>query len=178
MPKPKKRRGIRIVLYIIVALAALGALVYGLRYRILEWYLDGYKPARETVVLEMTARAKAVIEKELHMTIPQSILSFLTGRRSEDARERDAIKDVTSFAEFSFKNRWLRFIDVHGEIAIQGFNLEGADMALEWRRGTPEVLASFRVNIIKGLATGMRVNENCSFFAELKSYVETRAREN
>ncbi len=179
MSKSKNRVMFRIAIYIVIGLLALGTLAYALRFRILEWYLDGNKWARETVIIEITARAKVVIEKDIHMTLPQSIFSFLSGRRDQDSRVRDAIKDVISFSELAFKNRWLKFTNVHGELYLNGYDLKGDVMALEWhRQGPVDVLASFKVNFLKREPKDMRVNEKSSFFAELTDYVSKRARAN
>lgn len=177
----RSRRSVlaRVAAYLILVLLFLGGLAYSQRFRIVEWYLDGNRNAREIVIREIVRRSEPSVEKGVRMTIPQTIFSFLAGRRNEEQRERDALKDVRAFSETCFKERWLRFKDIHGQDAVGGFSTRGAEIAVEWRKGPAvEVLASFRVHILKGKATDMRVNERCSFFTELRHYVKERAKKN
>jgi hypothetical protein len=179
MARSKRNLLARLAVYSVLALLFLGGLAYSLRFKIVEWYLNGDRKAQEIVISEIARRAVPAIEKGIHMTVPQSIFSFLTGRRSEEQRERDALKDVRAFSEMCFRRHWLRFVDVHGLRSVGAFRTEGSDLAVEWRReGTVEVLASFRVAILKGQAGGLRVNAKCPFFAELDRYVAQRARKN
>ncbi len=179
MARSKRSVLARVAAYLILALLFLGGLAYSQRFRIVEWYLDGNRNAREIVIREIVRRSQPSVEKGVHMTIPQTIFSFLAGRRNEEQRERDALRDVRTFSEMCFRERWLRFIDIHGQAAVGGFATRGADIAVEWRKGgAVEALASFRVHILKGKASDMRVNEKCTFFAELRHYVRQRAKEN
>lgn len=179
MAKTRRHILTKAAAYLILAVLFLGGLAYLLRYRIVGWYLDGNRSARETVISEVVRRSEPSVEKGVKMTIPQTIFSFLAGRRSEDQRESDALKDVRAFTELSFRRRWLRFKDIHGLASVGGFNTLGADIGVEWCRSEAvDVLASFRVNVLKGKASEMRVNTKCGFFVELRRYVGQRAREN
>lgn len=169
----------RIVLVLFFVLLACAGLGYYLRFTLVAWYLDGSRQVEATVMSEITNKAPAVIERELHMTIPQSILSFFAGKRGEEARERDALKDTEAFTELAFKNRWLRFRNVHRQTSIKGFALRGSDVALAWVRGGGEdVLAAFHVHLWKRKASGFLLNEQSGFFTDLTQYVEARAKKN
>jgi hypothetical protein len=169
----------KIALAFFLILLAFAGLAYAFRFTIAAWYLNGSRQAGAMVVSTVADKAPPVIEQELHMTIPQSILSFFMGRRGEETRERDALKDAETFTEQAFKNHWLRFRDVHGRGSIKGFDLGGSDVALMWvRAGDEDVLAAFHVDLWKKKASGIRVNEKSGFFAELTQYVSRRARKN
>ncbi len=177
MARTRRSVLVRVAAYLILALLFFGGLAYSLRYRIVEWYLDGNRRAREIVITEIVRRSEASVEKRVRMTLPQTIFSFLTGRRNEEQRERDALKDVRAFTEMCFRERRLRFRDIHDRATVGAFSTKGADIAVEWLKGeTVEVLASFRVHILKGKVSDMRVNQKCPFFTELKRYVVKRAK--
>ncbi len=177
--RASKRSPIRIILFVLAGIIVLFVLAYGLRFKIAAWYIDGKSAVREVVVSEIAKRAEPDIERGLHMTIPQTVFSFLTGRRSEGQRERDALKDVIAFSETAFKNHWLRFRDVHDLSALNGFDLRGSELAVIWvRGGASDPLGGFRVDFAKGRGTDLLVNKKCAFFAELKRYVKERAGKN
>jgi hypothetical protein len=99
--------------------------------------------------------------------------------RSEKTRRTDALADVRTFVELGFKNHWLRFKDVHNLSSINSFPLNGFEFALDWNRGnTEEVLAAFNISFLKRKIDKMQVNDNCSFFTELRDYVTKKAKEN
>jgi hypothetical protein len=102
----------------------------------------------------------------------------VTGNRSEKERQRNAPADIRAFVELGFKNGRLRFKYVHDVNSIDSFSLKGFEYALDWSRGdTEEVLVAFNISCLQRKVVKMQVNENCSFFTELKSYVETKAKE-
>jgi hypothetical protein len=73
----------------------------------------------------------------------------------------------------------LKFKDVHNLGSVNGFDLHGFDFALGWNRGnTDEVLAAFNVNFLKRKPGKMHVNQRCSFFTELRLYIEKKAKKN
>jgi len=50
---------------------------------------------------------------------------------------------------------------------------------LTWIQGNKhKVLTAFNVNFLKREIGKMQLNENCSFFTELRFYVEKKAKEN
>ena len=103
----------------------------------------------------------------------------MAGKRNENERQTDALKDVRKFGELGFENHWLKFKDVHNLGSMNGFNPHGFGFALDWIRGnTEEVLAAFNVNFLKTKVSKMQINDYCSFFTELKLYVEKKAEEN
>ena len=158
---------------------ALGSLIFLMRYDMVVWYLAGNKKAQERVILQMLENARLIIARDLKMTLPEKILSTLAGKRNEKERQADALQDVRKFGELGFKNHWLKFKNVHNLGSINGFKLDGFSFALGWKRGhTDEVLAAFNVNFIKREVGQMQINHNCSFFTELKLYIEKRAKEN
>jgi hypothetical protein len=113
------------------------------------------------------------------MTLPENIYVLVSGDRNEKERRIDALKDVRTFIESGFKNHWLRFKDVHNLSSINSCPLNGFEFALDWNRGnTEEVLVAFNISFLKRKVDKMQVNDNCSFFKELKSYVKTKAKEN
>jgi hypothetical protein len=129
------------------------------------------------VIIEMLKQAKPIIERELNMTYPEKFLSLSTGNRSEKDRRTDALEDVRTFIELGFKNNWLRFKDVHDLNSINDFPLNGFDFALVWKGGDKEeVLVAFNISCLKRKVCKMQVNDNCSFFKQLKVYVTTKAK--
>jgi hypothetical protein len=158
---------------------AVGLLAYSKRHTIIIWHLQEDKDTQEMVIIEMLKRAKPIIERELNMTLPENIYVLVSGDRNEKGRRIDALKDVRTFIESGFKNHWLRFKDVHNLSSINSCPLNGFEFALDWNRGnTEEVLVAFNISFLKRKVDKMQVNDNCSFFKELKSYVETKAKEN
>jgi hypothetical protein len=158
---------------------AVGLLAYSKRHTIIIWHLQEDKDTQEMVIIEMLKRAKPIIERELNMTLPENIYVLVSGDRNEKERRIDALKDVRTFIESGFKNHWLRFKDVHNLSSINSCPLNGFEFALDWNRGnTEEVLVAFNISFLKRKVDKMQVNDNCSFFKELKSYVETKAKEN
>jgi hypothetical protein len=103
----------------------------------------------------------------------------MAGKRNEEERQADALKDVRKFGELSFENHWLKFKDVHNVDSLHGFDLHGFSFALEWTRGNmDEVLAAFNVHFLKREVGKMQINQQCGFFTELRLYIEKKARKN
>jgi len=175
----RKRVWRKIVVVLIAVVVSISALIYWQRYQITVWLLEGNKKVQEMVILQMLENARPIIERELKMTLPQKISSTLAGKRNEKQRQTDALEDVRKFGELGFKNHWLKFKNVHNLVSMSGFKLHGFDFALGWNRGKKdEVLAAFSVNILKREIDKMQINQYCSFFTELKLYVEKKAKEN
>lgn len=175
----RKRVWRKVVVALIVGVVAIGSLIFWNRYEMALWYMEGNKKAQEMVILRMLENARPIIERDLKMTLPQKILSTMAGRRNEKERQTDALKDVRKFGELGFENHRLKFINVHNLSSMNGFKLHGFDFALGWNRGnTDEVLAAFNVNFLKRKLGKMQINEYCSFFTELRLYIEKKAKEN
>ena len=175
----RKRAWRKIVVALAVGVVIIGSLFFWKRYAMAIWYMEGNKKIQELVILTMLDNARPVIERELKMTLPERILSTMAGKRNQKERQSDALKDVRRFGELSFENHWLKFRDVHHLDSLKGFDLRGFGFALEWNReSTDEVLAAFNINVLKREIGKMQINPSCSYFAELKSYVEKRAKEN
>jgi len=173
-----KRVWKKIVIALLAGFIAVGLLAYIKRHTIIIWHLQKNNETQEMVIIEMLENAKPIIERELKMTFPQKIFSRVTGNRSEKERQRNAPEDIRTFVELSFKNGWLRFKDVHDVNSINSFPCSGFEYALDWNRGnTEEVLATFNISCLKRKVEKMQVNDNCTFFRELKSYVKTKAKE-
>jgi hypothetical protein len=179
-PIVRKRVWRKVVVALIVGVVALGALIYWKRYQIVLWNMEGNKKAQETSVLMMLENARPIIAKELKMTLPEKIIATLTGKRNEKERQADALKDIRRFAELNFANHRLKFIDVHNLRSVNGFNLQGLDFALGWNRGNKqEVLSAFNFNFLKrDIGNKFQINPTCSFFTELRLYIEKKAKEN
>jgi len=175
----RKRVWRKVVVALMAGVMAIGSLIFWKRYAIAVWYLEGNKKAQEAVILQMVENARPIIEREFRMDLTAGIFSAIAGKRNEKERQSDALKDVRKFSEMSFENHKLKFKDVHRLGSLNGFNLHGFDFALAWNRGkTDEVLMAFNVNFLKREVGKMQTNQNCSFFAELRLYVEKRAKEN
>ena len=158
---------------------AIGSLMFWQKYKLTVWYLEGNKKVQEMVILQMLEKARPIIERNLKMTLPEKIFSTLAGKRNQEERQTDALKDVRRFAELGFENHSLKFKDVHNLDSMNGFKLHGFSFALGWNGGkTDEVLAAFNVNFLKRKPGRMQINDSCSFFAELRLYVEKKAKEN
>jgi hypothetical protein len=169
----------RFVVALAVVIVIIGSLILWKRYAMAVWYMEGNKKIQELLILTMLDNARPVIERELKMTLPEKILSTMAGKRNQKERQTDALKDVRRFGELSFENHWLKFRDVHHLDSLKGFDLRGFGFALEWNReNTDEVLAVFNIYVLKREIGKMQINPSCSYFAELKSYVEKRAKEN
>jgi hypothetical protein len=169
----------KVVVALMVGVIAVGSLIFWKRYEIAVWYMEGNKKAQETVILQILENVRPVIERELTMTLPEKIFSTMAGKRNEKEIQTDALKDVRNFGELSFKNHWLKFKDVHNLGSMNGFNLHGFDFALDWIQGNKEeVLAAFNVNFLKRKVGKAQINDDCSFFTELRLYVEKKAKEN
>jgi hypothetical protein len=174
-----KRAWRKVIVVLLTGVVAIGALIFWKRYQIGVWYMEGNKTVQELVVLTMLENARPIIEKELKMSLPQKILSTLAGKRNQKERQTDALKDVRKFGEVGFENHWLKFKDVHKRSSMNGFSLLGFDFVLGWNRGNgDEVLAAFNINFLKREIGRMLINQDCSYFAELKLYVEKKAKEN
>jgi hypothetical protein len=167
------------VIVLMTGVLAAGLLAYSMRHTIVIWNLQEDYETREMVIIEMLKNAKPIIERELNMTYPEKFLSLATGNRNENDRRIDALVDVSTFIESGFKNHWLRFKDVHNLSSIDDFPLNGFEYALAWNPGdTEEVLVAFNISCLKRKVCKMQVNDNCSFFRELKVYVTTKAKKN
>jgi hypothetical protein len=175
----RKRVWRKVVVALTVGVVAIGSLIYLKRFDIAVGYMEGNKKAQETLTLQMLEFARPIIERDFKMTLLEKIFSALAGKRNQKERQTDALKDVRYFCGLSFKNHWLKFMNVHNLGSMNGFNLHGFDFALAWNRGkTNEVLAAFNVNFIKREAGPMQLNQNCGFLTELKLYVEKKVKEN
>lgn len=175
------RKGVlkKVVVALVVGVIAISSLVLWKRYAMALWYMEGSKTIRETVILTMLDNARPIIAKELKMTLPEKLLSSMAGKRNQKERQTDALKDVRAFGEVAFENHWLRFKDVHNLDSLNGFNLRGFRFALEWNRGNgPEILAAFNIHLLKREVGKMQINQSCSYFTELKAYVEKKAKQN
>jgi len=175
----RKRFWRKAVVVLMAGVVAVGSLIIWKRYEIALWYMEGNKKAQEMLILDMLDYARPIIERDLTMTLPEKVLSTLAGRRNEKEMQADALKDVRKFIELSFENHWLKFKDVHNLGSMNGFNLHGFNFALGWNRGqTDEVLAAYHVNLLKRKVGKKEINPSCSFFSELRLYVENRAKKN
>lgn len=175
----RKRVWRKVVVALMVGAVAIGSLIFWKRYEIALWYMEGNKKAQEMVILLMLEKARPIIERDLKMTLPEKILSSMVGKRNEKERQTDALKDVRRFGELGFENHWLKFKNVHNLDSMNGFKLHGFDFALGWNRGNmDEVLTAFNVNFLKRKVGKMQINDSCSFFTELRLYVEKKAKEN
>ena len=173
-----KRVWKKVVIALLAGILAIGLLAYSKRCSIIIWHLQANTQIQELVIIEMLEQAKPIIERELKMTFPEKFLSRVTGNRSEKERQRNAPEDIRAFVELGFKNGWLRFKDVHDVNCTGSFPCSGFEFALDWnRQNTEEVLAVFNISCLKRKVEKMQVNDNCTFFTELKSYVETKAKE-
>jgi hypothetical protein len=169
----------KVVVALMVGVVAIGSLIFWQRYKMTVWYLKGNKKAQEMVILQMLENARSIIERDLKMTLPEKIFSTMAGKRNEKERQTDALKDVRKFGELGFENHWLKFKDVHNLGSMNGFKLHGFNFALGWNRGsTDEVLTAFNINFLKREVSKMQINQYCSFFTELRLYVEKKAKEN
>ncbi len=175
----RKRIWKKIVIGLMAGIVVVGSFVYWRRYDLALWYLEGNKTAQEAVILQMVEIARPIIEKEFRMDLTAKIYSALAGRRNEKERQSGALGDVRTFCALSFKNHKLKFKDVHNLASLNGFKLQGFDLALAWNGGNVEdVVMAFAVNFLKRKLGRVQVNENNSFFTALKSYIEKRAQEN
>jgi hypothetical protein len=178
MPRARKRTVRRVVIAVMAGLAVLGSLAYVKRYDIALRFMQGSAAAREMAILTIQERAAQVIETEVTMTAFQKIFSALTGRRSEDERQTDALDDVRAFNESGFANRQLSFAVAHGLDSLHGSELHGFDFALVWNGGTAAgVLAEFDVNFLTQRTERMLIHQESSYFTDLGRYIETKARE-
>jgi hypothetical protein len=167
----------KVVIVLVTGVLAAGLLAYSKRHTIIIWHLQADKERQEMVINEMLENAKPIIARELNMTFPEKVFSRVTGDRNEKNRRVDALADVKTFIELGFKNNWLRFKDVHNLSSINSCPLNGFEFALDWNRGdTEEVLVAFNISFLKRKVDKMQVNDNCSFFTELKDYVGTKAK--
>jgi hypothetical protein len=169
----------KVVIAILAGVLVIGLLAYSTRHSIIIWHLQANKQTQKMVLVQMLENAKPIIERELKMTLPQKIISRVMGDRNEKERQGDALDDIRTFVESGFENHRLSFKDVHGSSSINGFPLDGFEFALCWNPGgTEEVLVAFNISFLKRQVDTMQVNEACCFFAELRSYIETKARKN
>jgi hypothetical protein len=167
------------VIAFVAGVLAVGLLAYSKRHTIIIWHLQANTKTQETVINEMLENAKPIISRELKMTFPEAVYSRVTGDRNQTERQRDALVDIRAFVELGFENHWLRFKDVHNLSSINSFPIDGFEFALDWNRGnTEEVLVTFNISLLKREVDKIQVNDNCSFFKELKSYVEKKAKKN
>ncbi len=175
----KKRVGRKIVVVLIAGVALIGSIIYWKRYEIAVWYMEGNKKAQEIIILQMLEIARPIIKRDFTMTFFEKIYSTLAGNRNEKERQTGALNDVRKFCETSFRSHRLKFEDVHHLSSLKGFDLQGFDFALGWKQGNAdEVLAAFEVNFLSRVIDRMQLNQNCSFFTEMRIYVEKRAKEN
>ena len=174
----RKRVWKKVIVALMVGVVAIGSLIFWQRYKMTVWYLEGNKKAQEMVILLMLENARPIIERDFKMTFPQKIFSTMAGKRNQKERQTDALKDVRKFGELGFENGLLKFKNVHNLSSMNGFDLRGFSFVLGWNRGnTDEALAEFNVNFLKRKVGKMQINQDCSFFSELRLYVEKKARE-
>jgi len=172
-------RTVRIIITVMAGLVIVGSLVYWKRYDIVLRIMQGSPEAREMAILKIQERAASAIETELTMTGFQKFFSALTGRRSEEERQADALDDVRAFNELSFENHRLSFDKAHGLDSLHGSKLHGFDFVLVWNGGTAdEVLAEFDVNFLTRKAERILVHQESGYFEVLGHYIETKARKN
>jgi len=175
----RKRVRRKAVVVLMAGVVAISLLIFWQRYKMTAWYLEGNKKAQEIVILQMLENARPIIERDLTMTLPEKIISTMAGKRNEKERQTDALRDIRRFGELGFENHWLKFKNVHNLDSMNGFKLHGFDFALGWNRGNmDEVLTAFNVNFLKRKVGKMQINDSCSFFTELRLYVEKKAKEN
>jgi len=176
----KKRLWLIAVLAAVVVIAGISSLVVWKRFEITtHFFLQGSKAAQEQAILLMLEEAKPDIHKNLKMSFLEKVFSKFAGRRDEDQRRADALSDVRKYAEWSFKNHWLNYKDVHNLSSLDGYSLHGYDFALCWNQGeTEEVVSAFNVNFLTRKVVDKEVNLNCGYFAGLRLYIEKNAREN
>jgi hypothetical protein len=175
----RKRVWRKVVVVLMAGVVAIGSLIFWQRYNLTAWYLEGNKKAQERVILQIVENARPIIERELKMTLLEKIFSTMAGKKNEKERQTDALKDVRRFGELGFENHWLKFKNVHNLVSMNGFKLHGFSFALAWNRGnTDEVLIAFNVDFLKRKLGKMQMNDHCSFFTELRLYVEKKAKEN
>jgi hypothetical protein len=167
------------VIAFLAGVLVIGVLAYNARHWIIIWHLQANKQIQKIVLIQMLENAKPIIERELKMTLPQKIVSRVMGDRNEKDRQEDALDDIRTFVERGFENHRLSFKDVHNLSSMNSFPLGGYEFALCWNPGgAEEVLVAFNISFLKRQVDTMQVNEACGFFAELKSYIETKARKN
>jgi hypothetical protein len=178
-PSVRKRVWRIVVVVLMAGVVAIGSLIFWQRYKIAVWYMEGNKKAQEMLILQMLNDARPIIERDIRMTFLEKIFSTISGKRNEKERQADALKDVRIFSEFCFEKHLLKFKDVHNLGSMNGFKLQGFSLALAWNQGnTDEVLAAFNVNFLKRKIGKMQINPYCSFFTELRLYIEKKAKEN
>jgi len=175
----RKKLWRKVVVALIVGVAAIGLLLFWKRFDIAVSYMEGNKKAQEAVILQMVEYARPVIKSEVTMTLFEKLFSALAGNRSQKERQADALKDVRAFCALSFEKHQLRFTNVHNVGTMNKYDLHGFDFALVWNRGMgDEALMAFNVLFLKREIGTVQLNEDCSFFTDLSLYVEKKAREN
>ena len=176
----RKRVWRKVVVALMAGVVAIGSLVIWKRYDIVAWYMEGNKKAQEMVILYMLENARPIIERDLKMTLPQKILSTIAGHRNEKERQTDALKNVRQFGEWGWKKHRLEFKNVHKLRSLNGTPFQGFDFALSWNRGNKdEILAAFNINnFLKREIGKMQINQACSFFTDLRIYIDKKAKVN
>jgi hypothetical protein len=168
----------KVVIALMAGVLAVGLLAYSKRHTIIIWHLQANKKTQKMVIYEALEIAKPIIERELKMTFPEKVFKQMVLDRDEKTRQRDALEDIRIFVESGFENNWLRFKDVHHLSSFNDYPLNGFEFTLDWNRGnTEEVLAVFNISFLSGKIDKMQVNDNCSFFKELRDYVTKKAKE-
>ena len=141
--------------------------------------MEGNKIAQEMVILQMLEYAKPVIKSNITMSFFAKVFSALANKKNEKERQADALKYVRDFCESSFAKHQLKFMNVHNRGTLNNYNLHGYDFVLGWNPGkADEVLMAFNISFLKREIGTVQLNEDCSFFADLKLYVEKKAQEN
>jgi hypothetical protein len=175
----RKRVWRKIVAGLIVGVAVIGLFLFWKRFDIAASYMEGNKIAREMVILQMLEYAKPVIKSEFTMTFFEKLFSALANKRNEKERQADALKDVRDFCASCFEKHQLKFMNVHNMGTLNKYNLYGFDFALTWNPGkADEVLMAFNISFLKREIGTVQLNEHCSFFTDLRLYVEKKAKEN
>jgi hypothetical protein len=178
-PRAGMRTWMKVVIAVTAGLVLIGSLTYWKRYDIAVWIMRSSNGTQEMVIRKIQERAVPIIETEITMTFFQKVFGALTGRRTEDERQADALVDVREFNELSFDNHWFSFDVAHNRDSLHGFKLHGYDFVLIWTRGTEDdVLAEFDVDFKTRKLERILINQASSYFTDLQPYVEDRAREN
>src|SRR4030042_231314 len=148
----------KVVVALMAGIVVIVSLIFWQRYEMTVWYLEGNKKAQEMVIRLMLENARPIIERDLKMTLPEKIFSTMTGKRNEEERQTDALKDVRKFGEIGFENHWLKFKKMHKLGSMNNFRPHGYSFALGFSRGNKEeVLAVFNVNFLKREITKMKI---------------------
>jgi hypothetical protein len=148
-------------------------------YDLALWYMVASGRAQERVITGILDKAAPIVRTEVTMNFLQKFLASITGRRTEQQRQTDALSDIRTFSEQAFNNHWLRFRVTRNLSSLNGHRLHGYDYSLDWgKAGVDEVLAEFSVDFLKGTMSKTLINQDCGYFSELSLYIRERATAN